>query len=325
MSDSTPVPKVYAAMSAVQGILAQHGIGKGRKNEQQGYAFRGIDDIYNFIANSLAAEKLLIIPRTLTREVKERETKAGGALFYVVVEMEFDFVCALDGSKHTARMVGEAMDSGDKATNKAQSAAFKYVCLQTFCIPTEGMPENDADFTTQPSIKPANGKAETAPDKPAASTPAPKPAPTPAPAKQPAKNTVSAAPRPTESFGTEKPLSTAASELLQPAKAAKTTVVEKIPSAAKQAANAPKVNDWREVVIHFGKRKGVSLGELQEDSLVWFITKWDPKALAEKSGYPMSEQDVIMRKACDIAGASMALPGFGEPPQQDAPDEIPGL
>ncbi|MFS0844210.1 MAG: ERF family protein [Roseburia hominis] len=29
------------------------------------------------------------------------------------------------------------MDSGDKATNKAMSVAFKYACFQVFCIPTE--------------------------------------------------------------------------------------------------------------------------------------------------------------------------------------------
>lgn len=38
------------------------------------------------------------------------------------------------------------MDSGDKASNKAMSAAYKYAAIQTFCIPTEG--DNDADSTT---------------------------------------------------------------------------------------------------------------------------------------------------------------------------------
>jgi hypothetical protein len=47
---------------------------------------------------------------------------------------------------HTACTFGEAMDSADKATNKAMSAAFKYVVMQTFCIPTEG--DNDADATS---------------------------------------------------------------------------------------------------------------------------------------------------------------------------------
>jgi hypothetical protein len=55
-------------------------------------------------------------------------------------------VAAEDGSKHTVVTVGEAMDSGDKASNKAMSAAYKYAAFQTFCIPTEG--DNDADSTT---------------------------------------------------------------------------------------------------------------------------------------------------------------------------------
>lgn len=38
------------------------------------------------------------------------------------------------------------MDSADKATNKAMSAAYKYAAMQAFCIPTEG--DNDADAHT---------------------------------------------------------------------------------------------------------------------------------------------------------------------------------
>jgi hypothetical protein len=67
-------------------------------------------------------------------------------LFYITVEAEFDLVSAEDGSKHTARTFGEAMDSGDKGTNKAMSAAYKYMAFQTFAIPTEG--DNDADGHT---------------------------------------------------------------------------------------------------------------------------------------------------------------------------------
>jgi predicted urease superfamily metal-dependent hydrolase len=75
----------------------------------------------------------------------KRASKAGGALFYVTVEAEFDFVSDEDGSKTLARTFGEAMDSGDKATNKAMSAAYKYAAFQTFAIPTEGNPDADAE------------------------------------------------------------------------------------------------------------------------------------------------------------------------------------
>ncbi len=137
---------VYQAICAVAKDMASEGISKGRKNQQQGYAFRGIDDVYNALAPRLASHGLVILPRMIGRTVTERETAKGGVLFYVVVEAEFDFVSANDGSRHTIKTYGEAMDSGDKATNKAMSAAYKYAAMQAFCIPTQG--DNDADLHT---------------------------------------------------------------------------------------------------------------------------------------------------------------------------------
>jgi hypothetical protein len=138
---------VYQCIALVSAELAQTGISKDRNNAQQGYKFRGIDDVYNAIAPIIAKHGLVILPRILSRAVVERTTQKGGVLFYVTVEAEFDFVsAAMPDSRVTVRTYGEAMDSGDKATNKAMSAAYKYAAFQTFCIPTEG--ENDADATT---------------------------------------------------------------------------------------------------------------------------------------------------------------------------------
>lgn len=140
-------PQVYKAINAVQAKLAKTGISKDRKNTQgSGYMFRGIDDVYNALSPLLAEHGLCIMPRILSRECVERQSQKGGALFYVTVEAEFDFVCAADGSRHVVRTFGEAMDSGDKATNKAMSAAYKYAAFQAFAIPTEG--DNDADAQT---------------------------------------------------------------------------------------------------------------------------------------------------------------------------------
>lgn len=147
---SEPVPHVYNCIAAVSAEIAQTGIAKNRSNTTQNYKFRGIDDVYNALAPLISKHGLVIIPRILAREVVERQTQKGGTLFYVTVEAEFDFVSVKDGSKVTARSFGEAMDSADKATNKAMSAAYKYTAFQTFCIPTEG--DNDADaHTPEPS------------------------------------------------------------------------------------------------------------------------------------------------------------------------------
>lgn len=137
---------VYKCINAVAAEIAQEGISKDRRNQQQGYNFRGIDDVYNALAPVIAKHGLVILPRCISRELTERNSAKGGVLFTVVVEAEFDFVSSHDGSKHTVKTYGEAMDSADKATNKAMSAAYKYAAFQTFCIPTEG--DNDADSTT---------------------------------------------------------------------------------------------------------------------------------------------------------------------------------
>lgn len=149
-----PPPEVYAAIAGVIGDLAKHGISKDRRNtsQGQGFAFRGIDDVYNALSSLLSKYQLVMLPRVLSRTVTERQTQKGGTLFYVVLEVEYDLVSAKDGSHHTIRVFGEAMDSGDKATNKSMSAAYKYAALQTFCIPTEG--DNDPDATTPEPIKP---------------------------------------------------------------------------------------------------------------------------------------------------------------------------
>ena len=138
--------KVYQAIAQVQAAIAKNGIAKLRRNAQQGYPFRGIDDVYNELSPHLSAAGLCILPRVISREVVERQSTKGGALFYVTVAVEFDLVCAEDGSKHTVKTYGEAMDSADKATNKAMSAAYKYMAMEVFCIPTEG--DNDADAST---------------------------------------------------------------------------------------------------------------------------------------------------------------------------------
>ncbi|EKK5196993.1 ERF family protein [Cronobacter sakazakii] len=128
---------VYQAISAVAKEMATTGISKDRTNTQQNFKFRGIDQVYNALAPALVNHGLLILPRITERTVTERTTPKGTVLFYVVVKAEFDFVSTKDGSVHTVVTYGEAMDSGDKATNKAMSIAYKYAAFQAFCIPTE--------------------------------------------------------------------------------------------------------------------------------------------------------------------------------------------
>lgn len=145
---------VYKSIADVAGELASRGISKDSRNAAQGFSFRGIDAVYNALAPLLAKHKLCILPRCIERICVERTNAKGTALFYVTVKAEFDLVSATDGSKHTIATFGEAMDSGDKATNKAMSAAYKYAAFQAFCIPTEET-SVDADSETHEIIPPS--------------------------------------------------------------------------------------------------------------------------------------------------------------------------
>ena len=132
---------IFEAMAAVMEDV--EAIGKDKTNAQQGFNYRGIDQVYNDLHPILAKYKIFTTPKVLANEREERTTTKGGTLFYSRVTMQYTFWTA-DGSSVECSVIGEGMDSGDKATNKAMAVAHKYALLQTFCIPTEDMPDPDA-------------------------------------------------------------------------------------------------------------------------------------------------------------------------------------
>lgn len=154
----------------IYGLLGQilkqvRAVGKGRSNVEQGYKFRGIDDVYEAVHPLFAEHGVFTVPRILSEQTTERTTAKGTILRFVNVTMAYDFF-APDGSSVTAEMIGEAMDAGDKASNKAMSAAHKYALIQTLCIPTGSTP--DADYNTPEEIVGAarpTSKSSTAPEK----------------------------------------------------------------------------------------------------------------------------------------------------------------
>lgn len=126
-------------------------IGKNKKNTTQGFMFRGIDDVMNTFQPLLAKHKVFMVPQILEQTREERQTSKGGTLIYSICKIKYIFY-AEDGSSIEAIVVGEGMDSGDKATNKAMAIAMKYAMFQVFCIPTEEMKDPDGE-TPPPSKK----------------------------------------------------------------------------------------------------------------------------------------------------------------------------
>jgi hypothetical protein len=133
---------IYESMAAVMEDCGT--VAKSSTNEKQRYKYRGIDAVMNALNPALRKHKVFVVPEVQDQEREKRTTQNGGVLIYSTVKVKYTFY-AEDGTSVTAVVIGEGMDSGDKSTNKAMSAAFKYACFQAFCIPTEEMRDSEED------------------------------------------------------------------------------------------------------------------------------------------------------------------------------------
>ena len=142
--------KIYPAIANVMAEIGA--VGKNKRNQQQGFLYRGVDDVMNAINPALTKNKVFVVPEVMDCTRENRTTSKGNPLIYSVAKIRYTFF-AEDGSNVQAIVIGEGMDSGDKSMNKAMSIAFKYACFQVFCIPTEEMADPDAECH---EVAPAN-------------------------------------------------------------------------------------------------------------------------------------------------------------------------
>ena len=164
---------IYKKIAAI--LADSEAIGKERVNSQQGFKFRGIDDVYNSLHPLLAKHGVFSTTTVLEDRTEERQSARGGTLIYRILKVQFTFY-AEDGSFVQSVVIGEGMDSGDKASNKAMAIAHKYALLQLLAIPTEDAKDPDAEShevlskrqpTQQPTQQAEQETAQAAPPKPA--------------------------------------------------------------------------------------------------------------------------------------------------------------
>ena len=152
--------KIHAAIC---GVMADVGaVSKNDRNEFDKYKYRGIDAVMNALYPAMVKNHVFVTPTVLEATREDRVSRGKQEpLIYSVLKVKYTFYTD-DGSSVDAIVVGEALDRSDKSTNKAMSAAYKYACFQTFCIPTEEFidadketievaPKNAAQATTAPS------------------------------------------------------------------------------------------------------------------------------------------------------------------------------
>ena len=133
---------IYEAITATMAEVGA--IGKTSKNTTQGFMFRGIDAVMNALQPAMLKNHIFVVPEVLEQTREERTNAKGTTLLYSILKIKYTFF-AEDGTSVSAVVIGEGMDTGDKASNKAMSIGFKYACFQVFCIPTEEMKDPDIE------------------------------------------------------------------------------------------------------------------------------------------------------------------------------------
>ena len=126
---------IYGAINAVMKEIGP--ISKDRQNTQQNYKFRGIDDAMNAFQPLFAKYGIVPCITNIQDIVSEPVlSKSGGAGYHYVRRFTIRF-SALDGSFIEVMSDGEAIDYGDKSSNKAMSVAYREALFKTFIVPFE--------------------------------------------------------------------------------------------------------------------------------------------------------------------------------------------
>lgn len=145
---------IYAAMSAVMEDVGS--VAKTDRNTSQGFQFRGVDAVVNACSPALRKHGVVVLPNVLENTYGTVTTgKNNTAMGHAQVKVEYRFYGPA-GDHISAVVMGEAFDSGDKATAKAMSVAFRTALLQSLSLPTDE-PDPDAlsyERSTEPSTEP---------------------------------------------------------------------------------------------------------------------------------------------------------------------------
>ncbi|QHF97910.1 hypothetical protein DEH18_33310 [Streptomyces sp. NHF165] len=131
-------PRVFTTLAAVMGDAMP--VAKNQRNQQQNYKFRGIDDVMSAMAGPLRKHGVFILPSI----VAHRQERRGEKMTHTVIRMRYR-IYGPAGDCLIADVPGEASDYADKATNKAQSAALKYLLFTLFMLPVDGRSIDDGD------------------------------------------------------------------------------------------------------------------------------------------------------------------------------------
>lgn len=141
--ENSRVPSIHAALNAIMGEIGA--VGKDGTNQKQGYKYRSVDDVYAHAQPLFVKHGVYTTSEILSEKSQEKPSNSGGTLLYRILHIRYTFWSIEDGSCVSTDVIGEGMDSGDKASNKAMSVGHKYAICQVLCIPTSDPKDPEID------------------------------------------------------------------------------------------------------------------------------------------------------------------------------------
>ncbi|MCI4045443.1 ERF family protein [Streptomyces sp. TRM75563] len=140
------LPRVFQVIHNVMKDVMP--IGKDQKNTQQNYSFRGVDDAMSAMAGPMRNHGCFIAPEVVEHHQRPRGDKGT----HTNIRMCYR-IFGPAGDCIAVTLPGEAMDTADKSTNKAMSAALKYMLFQVFMIPVDARSVDDSDQDSRPPVE----------------------------------------------------------------------------------------------------------------------------------------------------------------------------
>lgn len=119
-------------------------LAKNDRNTAQGFNFRGIDAVMNAVGPALRKAGGFIVPSVDRIDYSTVQSAKGATLNIARVTVTYA-IWGSEGDCVMGSASAEAFDSGDKATAKAMSVAYRTFLLQLLCLPTD---EPDPDTFT---------------------------------------------------------------------------------------------------------------------------------------------------------------------------------
>lgn len=138
--------KQLETLAAISNVAKQVGaVGKTGTNTAQNYKFRGVDAVINAVAPALREHGLVLFPEVLSATYDTAPNKSGGLNQIARLMVKYT-AQAIDGDPIVSIVAAEAFDSGDKATAKAMSVAYRTYLIQLLCLPTDEPDPDESSY-----------------------------------------------------------------------------------------------------------------------------------------------------------------------------------